>query len=137
MRHSVIGISSVRVYLVVVGQWNLDQSWSYDPFLAVENAEIAGTLLALCVPAMKPLGGRVSTWLQGSTFGSSYRSSYRTPKMEKLDNGKYYIEQPQEGRYVAALELGPIAQEDPEAAVKQSKAILKRMDVDLSISRRY
>ena len=138
-RYSVIGISSVRVYLVVVGQWNLDQSWSYDPLLAVENAEIGGTLLALCVPALKPLGGRLSKWLQDSHIGSSYLASSRMPKDEKLmkPSLEYHFEEPQDGKYVARLELGPLAQANPEAAVKQSRAILKRMDVDLSVSRRY
>jgi hypothetical protein len=53
----VLGISSVRMYLVVVGQWNTDMSWSYNPLLAIESAEIGSTLIALSIPALKPLFG--------------------------------------------------------------------------------
>lgn len=51
----VVAISTTRLYLVVVGQWSDDGSWAYNAMLAVENAEIAGTLIALSVPALKPL----------------------------------------------------------------------------------
>lgn len=37
------------------GQYDTDQSWVYSPMLAIENAEIGGTLIALCVPGLKPL----------------------------------------------------------------------------------
>ncbi|WPH01395.1 Hypothetical protein R9X50_00424000 [Acrodontium crateriforme] len=54
----VISISIARLYLVAIGQWLADESWSYDPLLAVENAEIAATIIALSVPALKPLLGK-------------------------------------------------------------------------------
>lgn len=42
---------------MVVGQWASDGSWYYDAQLAIEGAEIGGTLIALSVPALKPLLG--------------------------------------------------------------------------------
>lgn len=54
----VIIISAARVYLVVEGQWRPDSSWNYDPMLAIENAEIGGTLIALSIPGLKPLFDR-------------------------------------------------------------------------------
>ena len=51
----VVAISCVRLYLVVKGQFDVDQSWVYSPMLAIENAEIGLTLIALCVPGLKPL----------------------------------------------------------------------------------
>ena len=59
-------ISCVRLYLVVRGQWETDQSWWYDPMLAVENAEIGGTLIALSVPGLKPLFEKWLTRIDGS-----------------------------------------------------------------------
>ncbi|KAK4569801.1 hypothetical protein LTR86_002770 [Recurvomyces mirabilis] len=59
----VIAISVVRMYLVVVGQWEADESWAYDPFLAVEIAEIGSTLIALSIPALKPFVGSVFAFL--------------------------------------------------------------------------
>ncbi|KZZ87363.1 hypothetical protein AAP_05744 [Ascosphaera apis ARSEF 7405] len=53
----VLVISAVRVWLVDIGQFDVDQSWQYNPMLGVENAEIAGTLIALSVPGLKPLLG--------------------------------------------------------------------------------
>ncbi|GLI74367.1 hypothetical protein PoHVEF18_002604 [Penicillium ochrochloron] len=55
----VIVISAVRVWLVVVGQWASDGSWAYNPMLCVENAEISSTLIALSVPALKPVFGNI------------------------------------------------------------------------------
>ncbi|KIN03383.1 hypothetical protein OIDMADRAFT_39725 [Oidiodendron maius Zn] len=51
----VIIISLVRVYLVIEGGWYPVGSWDYDPMLAIENAEIGGTLIALSIPGLKPL----------------------------------------------------------------------------------
>lgn len=45
----VIVISCVRLYLCVVGQWRDDGSWYYNPQVAIEVAEIGGTLIALSV----------------------------------------------------------------------------------------
>ncbi|GIJ91847.1 hypothetical protein Asppvi_010822 [Aspergillus pseudoviridinutans] len=59
----VIVISAVRVWLVVVGQWASDGSWAYNPMLCVENAEVSSTLIALSVPALKPVFGNVFSHL--------------------------------------------------------------------------
>jgi len=53
----VIAISCARMYLVILGQWDADESWSYDYLLIVEVSEIGSTLLALSIPALKPLFG--------------------------------------------------------------------------------
>ncbi|KAF1356143.1 hypothetical protein BDV97DRAFT_364935 [Delphinella strobiligena] len=53
----VIGISITRLYLCVVGQWRADGSWYYDPQLAIEVAEVGGTLMTLSIPGLKPLLG--------------------------------------------------------------------------------
>ena len=66
----VIAISIARLYLVAIGQWEPDESWSYDPLLAVENAEIAATIIALSVPALKPLLG---SWAH--VFSATFKSS--------------------------------------------------------------
>ncbi|KAJ6102862.1 hypothetical protein N7486_005289, partial [Penicillium sp. IBT 16267x] len=73
----VIVISAVRVWLVVEGQWASDGSWAYNPMLCVENAEIAGTLLALSVPALKPVFGNMFSRLTEYT-GSRTRSRSRS-----------------------------------------------------------
>ncbi|KAJ5279709.1 hypothetical protein N7478_005081 [Penicillium angulare] len=69
----VIIISSVRVWLVVKGQWAADGSWAYNPMLCVENAEIAGTLIALSVPALKPVFGNIFSHL--TEYTSSHTRS--------------------------------------------------------------
>jgi hypothetical protein len=74
---SVIIISSVRVYLVVEGQWRPDSSWNYNPMLAIENAEIGGTLIALSIPGLKPLFDRFF-----SKVGGLHRS--HTPSFNVL-----------------------------------------------------
>ncbi|KAL4891101.1 hypothetical protein BDV59DRAFT_74056 [Aspergillus ambiguus] len=63
----VIVISAVRVWLVAVGQWSADGSWAYNPMLCVENAEISSTLVALSVPALKPVFGNLFSRLSGYT----------------------------------------------------------------------
>lgn len=60
--YSVIGISIARLVLVVKGQWDPDESWTYDPMLAIETAEIGGTLIALSIPGLKPM---IDTWIRG------------------------------------------------------------------------
>lgn len=42
-------ISCVRLWLCVVGQWRADGSWYYNPQIAIEVAEIGGTLIAISV----------------------------------------------------------------------------------------
>lgn len=71
---SVIIISAVRVWLVVKGQWASDGSWAYNPMLCVENAEIAGTLIALSVPALKPVFGNIFSHLTEVYTSSHTRS---------------------------------------------------------------
>ncbi|GAB0132551.1 hypothetical protein EsDP_00000984 [Epichloe bromicola] len=51
----VIGISIARIVLVILGQWENDMSWAYNPMLAVEASEIGATLIALSVPGIKPI----------------------------------------------------------------------------------
>lgn len=64
----VIAISCVRMYLVIVGQWEADESWSYDPLLAIEVSEIGSTIIALSVPALKPLFGNAFASLDRTYF---------------------------------------------------------------------
>lgn len=69
----VIGVSCTRMYLVIVGQWEADESWSYDPLLAIEVSEIGSTLIALSIPALKPICGSVFRSISDSLehfFGS-------------------------------------------------------------------
>ncbi|CRG89072.1 hypothetical protein PISL3812_06107 [Talaromyces islandicus] len=53
----VLLISVARIWLVCLGQWSTDNTWLYDPQLAIEMAEIGSTLIALSIPALKPLFG--------------------------------------------------------------------------------
>lgn len=82
---SVIVISAVRVWLVVVGQWAADGSWAYNPMLCVENAEISSTLIALSVPALKPLFGnlfsRLTEYTSSHTHSQSVRGRLRSRSM--------------------------------------------------------
>lgn len=71
--NSVIVISAVRVWLVVIGQWAADGSWAYNPMLCVENAEVASTLIALSVPALKPVFGNLFSHL--TEYTSSHTRS--------------------------------------------------------------
>ncbi|GES63824.1 hypothetical protein ATEIFO6365_0007051100 [Aspergillus terreus] len=81
----VIVISAVRVWLVVVGQWAADGSWAYNPMLCVENAEISSTLIALSVPALKPLFGnlfsRLTEYTSSHTHSQSVRGRLRSRSM--------------------------------------------------------
>ncbi|KAI9730401.1 MAG: hypothetical protein M1834_005911 [Cirrosporium novae-zelandiae] len=70
----VIIISCVRIHLVVVGQWATDGSWAYNAMLGIENAEIAGTAIALSVPALKPLFGSWFSHLGVYQSGSASKS---------------------------------------------------------------
>lgn len=70
----VIGISCTRLWLCVVGQWASDGSWYYNPQLAIEVAEIGATLMALSVPALKPMAGKCYEKMR-STNNSSRRQS--------------------------------------------------------------
>lgn len=71
-------ISSVRIYLVVYGQWATDGSWAYDPMLAIETSEIGGTLIALSIPALKPLFGSLFSHL--GTAASNPNPKLRGPQ---------------------------------------------------------
>ena len=48
-------LSTVRIYLIYIGTFKPDFSWYYNPQLVVESSEVGGTLIALCVPGLKPL----------------------------------------------------------------------------------
>jgi len=80
----VIGLSTARMYLVIVGQWEPDQSWSYNGLLTIEVAEIGSTLVALSVPALKPFFGKFFTFLDTTwiTNASSRNGSKRESKRE-------------------------------------------------------
>jgi hypothetical protein len=68
----VIAISCARMYLVVVGQWDADESWSYDYLLAIEVSEIGSTLVALSIPALKPLFGSLFASLDRTFISRDY-----------------------------------------------------------------
>ena len=88
---SVIGISIARLILVVQGQWDADESWAYDPMLAIETSEIGGTLIALSVPGLKPLfdklfsspgsGTNASSTFQSGAHGGASKSLYKANGM--------------------------------------------------------
>lgn len=75
----VVAISTTRLYLVIVGQWSDDGSWAYNAMLAVENAEISGTLIALSVPALKPLFVNLFSRLASLKSLSRVRLSHGSP----------------------------------------------------------
>ncbi|KAF7595632.1 hypothetical protein BBP40_005380 [Aspergillus hancockii] len=74
----VIVISAVRVYFVAVGQWADDGSWAYNPMMGIENAEIAGTLIALSVPALKPVFGNIFVHLTEYTLSTRNQSGMKS-----------------------------------------------------------
>lgn len=68
-----IAISIVRLYLVIRGGWvYLDGAWYYNPTLAIQNCEMAATMLALSVPGLKPLFGN---WLSSLNVKGPGRST--------------------------------------------------------------
>ncbi|KAJ5558218.1 hypothetical protein N7535_008433 [Penicillium sp. DV-2018c] len=77
----VIAISAVRVWLVAAGEWAEDGSWAYNPMMCVENAEIAATLVALSIPALKPVFGNVFAHLADYTNSHTTRSRSRSTKL--------------------------------------------------------
>ncbi|OQE44747.1 hypothetical protein PENCOP_c002G00885 [Penicillium coprophilum] len=81
----VIVISAVRVWLVAIGQWDSDGSWAYNPMMCVENAEIAATLVALSVPALKPVFGNLFAHL---TEYTSSHTRTRSTKLHSLGHSK-------------------------------------------------
>ncbi|KAK4899842.1 hypothetical protein LTR49_027579 [Elasticomyces elasticus] len=68
----VVAVSCIRMYLVIMGQWEADESWSYDPLLAVEVSEIGSTLVALSVPALKPFFGSLAASFERMSASSAY-----------------------------------------------------------------
>ncbi|KAI5303147.1 hypothetical protein KEM56_007857 [Ascosphaera pollenicola] len=87
----VLVISAVRVWLVDIGQYKADQSWQYNPMLAVENAEIAGTLIALSAPGLKPLLGLVYHEVSSSitrSIGNGRQARSRGPSLGKSSLAK-------------------------------------------------
>lgn len=79
-------ISVIRLYLVVEGQWLTDGSWFYDPMLAIENAEIGGTLIALSIPGLKPLLGNCFTKIDRSFKSGEIIPSRATPRPRSKSN---------------------------------------------------
>jgi len=73
----VTGISITRLAFVIVGEWNEDMSWSYNPMLAIEVTEIGATLIAISVPGVKPfvdkfvLRRNIDTNIEDDTKGQS------------------------------------------------------------------
>jgi hypothetical protein len=63
----------------VEGGWYSDSSWAYDPMLAVENAEIGGTLIALSIPGLKPLVNRAFSKLDGLRHSNPPNLIARSP----------------------------------------------------------
>ncbi|KAE8152162.1 hypothetical protein BDV25DRAFT_151434 [Aspergillus avenaceus] len=74
----VIVISSVRVYFVAAGQWSADGSWAYNPMMGIENGEIAGTLIALSVPALKPVFGNIFNHLTEYSISTRNRTGLKS-----------------------------------------------------------
>ncbi|KAK0301790.1 hypothetical protein LTR82_018120, partial [Friedmanniomyces endolithicus] len=68
----VVAISCTRMYLEIVGQWEVDESWSYDPLLAVEVSEIGSTMVALSIPALKPMFGSLFASFNRTSVSSAY-----------------------------------------------------------------
>lgn len=82
-------VSIARIYLVCMGQWSSDNTWFYDPQLAVEMSEICTTLLALSLPALKPLfGAYVLTRIRSSPSDhASHKPSPSQPiLLKKINN---------------------------------------------------
>ena len=59
-----------------------DGSWHYDPVLAIENAEIGGTLITLSIPGLKPLLGTCFTKID-----RSFKSGEILPSQATLGQG--------------------------------------------------
>ena len=78
--YSVIIISIIRLYLVVQGQVLADGSWFYDPMLAIENAEVGGTLIALSIPGLKPLLGTCFAKIDRSFKSGEHNHTRKTPR---------------------------------------------------------
>lgn len=87
---SVIAISIARLVLVILGQWQEDQSWSYNPMLGVETSEIGATLIALSVPGAKPLFDRVVLRKspEASNSGPSHYYNGRSEDSNKQTPGR-------------------------------------------------
>lgn len=75
----VIVISCVRLYLCVVGQWRDDGSWYYNPQVAIEVAEIGGTLIALSV----------SCYRKGCITGTNADPALQIPGLKALIGTMY------------------------------------------------
>lgn len=87
----VIGISLCRVILIDNGRRITDQSWNYNLLLAVEVAEIGSTLIALSIPALKPLAGGVASYLDrtlGTVVSRRSRPSGGDEFSRAVDGGK-------------------------------------------------
>lgn len=120
----VLAISSVRIYFVVVGQWSSDGSWAYNPMLAIETSEIGGTLIALSIPALKPLFGSWFSHIKADTsrptqqLNGLQRSGYgrnTNHSWKSRHNGKSSIEL---NFYSVQLAAGEHATCPPTAGIK-------------------
>ena len=76
--NSVTLISITRLTLIFSTQNMDDYSWAYGPVLTIESAEVGATIIALSVPALKPLlrfittGGKAKPWTsEGTTLAST------------------------------------------------------------------
>ncbi|TGZ79813.1 hypothetical protein EX30DRAFT_308504 [Ascodesmis nigricans] len=75
-----IAISITRLYLVYRGGWvNLDGSWYYNPQLAIQNAEMACTMIALSIPGLKPLFGSLFSHIRAPSSGKSTNPLSKPP----------------------------------------------------------
>lgn len=70
---------------MAVGQWATDGSWAYDPMLAIETSEIGGTLIALSIPALKPLFGSWFSHIKAYPLNLS-SPSWKSKRVQKRDH---------------------------------------------------
>jgi len=92
----VIGISIARLILVIQGQWLADQSWQYNPLLAIEVAEISFTLISLSIPGCKLIFDKYLRKSGNSPTGDGYTDG-SNPKQPghkaRRDIGLHYMSQ--------------------------------------------
>ncbi|OAR01906.1 hypothetical protein LLEC1_07647 [Akanthomyces lecanii] len=138
----VIAISIARLILVIRGQWEADMSWSYNPMLGVEVAEIGATLIALSVPGLKPifdkfvLGKKNVTDASGSTgnrmqnrttdssgtkLGTLRRRSQQLGSREEMLNPNYQT----------AVSAGHYLSTDDFHSTKSTDGIYVKVDFDV------
>lgn len=84
----VVAISVTRLALVILGQWQADMSWAYNPMLGVEVSEIGATLIALSIPGAKQTYDHVffRKSAEGHGSASGYHSKSGASKGTMLSN---------------------------------------------------